>query len=78
MAYTTWYSFPMDIRIAIEELVAAGWSETRIAEALGNGTKQPTINRIKRGKTKNPGFELGMAIIRLHEQVLGEEKQSVA
>jgi|GEM_PF-7037081 len=60
----------MDIQTAVKELVDAGWSENRIAEAVGHGTKQPTINRIKLGKTKHPRYELGVLIVELHKQVV--------
>lgn len=45
---------------AISDLIAAGWSEARIAKAVG--CSQATINRIKRGKQKNVGYTTGTAI----------------
>lgn len=52
---------------AIQVLVAADWTETKIASAVG--TKQPTINRIKSGKQESCSYELGAALISLAESV---------
>lgn len=59
----------MHLSQAIVELLDAGWSEPRIAAAVG--TSQSTVNRIKHGlHTKGPGFEVGNAILRLHSAQL--------
>lgn len=62
----------MDIRTAINELMEAGYSESQIAREVSVTAHQPTIHRIKTGKTRNPGYELGNAIIELHRKVLGD------
>lgn len=53
----------MTPQAAILALVAADWTEARIATATG--TNQPTVNRIKSGKQKTCAFELGAALIAL-------------
>lgn len=53
----------MNPHAAVLSLLAADWTETRIAEAAGVG--QSTINRIKHCATKRVGFELGQKLIAL-------------
>jgi len=48
---------------AVQALVKAGWSESRIAKEVG--TSQPTIHRLKRGSQKTVAFEVGAALLRL-------------
>ncbi|WP_447940117.1 hypothetical protein [Pseudoxanthomonas mexicana] len=50
---------------AVQVLVAAKWSEARIAKAAG--TSQPTIHRLKRGSQRTVAFEVGAELIRLAE-----------
>lgn len=52
-------------RYAVQALVAAEWTESRIATACG--TSQSTINRVKHGRQQSVSFELGSALIRLAE-----------
>ena len=52
-------------RYAVQALVAAEWTESRIATACG--TSQSTINRVKHGRQRSVSFELGSALIRLAE-----------
>jgi transcriptional regulator with XRE-family HTH domain len=62
----------MKLSQLVNELVKAGLSEEEIADRLtakGVATTQPTINRIKSGKTKNPGFVLGNALVDLHQEM---------
>jgi IS30 family transposase len=55
---------------AVQALVAAKWSESRIAKAAG--TSQPTIHRLKRGSQKTVAFEVGAELIRLASGVASE------
>jgi predicted XRE-type DNA-binding protein len=48
----------------IEELVASGLSEGKIAGIVG--ASQPTINRIRNGKIKDAKHRLGSALVQLH------------
>lgn len=52
---------------AIADLNSAGYSDGEIAKQAG--TTQPTINRIKNLKHKNPGFSIGQAILDLKKRV---------
>lgn len=52
---------------AVQRLVQANWSESRIAKAAG--TSQPTIHRLKRGIQRTVAFELGTQLVRLAESV---------
>lgn len=52
---------------AVIALVAAGWSESRIAREAK--TSQPTIHRIKRGEMpRGPSFAVSQAVIELAER----------
>lgn len=62
----------MNISKLIQDLLDAGYSEARIAEEVSCPTSQATINRIKTGERKSVRFELGMAIIELHQRVTAE------
>lgn len=56
----------------IDDLVKAGLREAAIADrikAAGVQTSQPTINRIKSGAIKSVKYELGQALINLHDEV---------
>lgn len=53
-------------RLTSEVLDAYGYSEAQLAEQLG--TTQVTIHRIKKGKTKNPGYSIGVELVRLHSE----------
>jgi transcriptional regulator with XRE-family HTH domain len=46
---------------AVETLIARGWTEAAIADAVG--VTQPTINRIKGGAV--PAYDTGLAIVNL-------------
>jgi transcriptional regulator with XRE-family HTH domain len=46
-------------------LDAYGWTETQLAERLE--TNQPTVNRIKRGRSKSPRFDLATRLIALYD-----------
>lgn len=56
---------------AVQALVAAKWSESRIAKAAG--TSQPTIHRLKRGTQRTVAFEVGAELIRLAADVAAEQ-----
>lgn len=58
----------------IEDLLAKGLNEQEIASRItvkGVRTTQPTINRIKSGVMKSPRYDLGAALIDLHNDVMG-------
>jgi hypothetical protein len=61
---------------AVIDLVAAGWTEARIAAAVS--TTQPTINRIKRGGQRTCNFELGQALTELAAKHVTPSKRRVA
>jgi DNA-binding XRE family transcriptional regulator len=47
---------------AVKKLIRAGWTETRIAEAVGSS--QPAINRIKRNQGKRgPAWQLANKLV---------------
>lgn len=51
----------------IQEIVAKGWSEAKIAKRVG--CTQPAINRLKRGLRKDTPYTLGDALVQLHREV---------
>lgn len=57
----------MNPQAAIRALVAAHWSETKIADRVG--VSQSTVNRVKAGKPAK--YELGAALIDLAREVVG-------
>ena len=59
---------------AVQALVAAKWSESRIAKAAG--TSQPTIHRLKRGMQRTVAFEVGAELIRLAIDLAEEQPSS--
>lgn len=60
----------MDPQTAVNKLIAAGWSELRIAREAK--TNQPTINRIKRGTSRDCMYQLGVRLVVLAEQLPDE------
>lgn len=62
----------------IEDLRAAGLRDAHIAARCGAG--QPTIWRIRRGKTRDPRLSVVRALVDLHASVCGPqaERQSDA
>lgn len=54
---------------AVRYLLAADWSEDRIASEIGSS--QPTVNRIKRGRQVL--WEVGSAVIALALRVRAEQ-----
>jgi predicted transcriptional regulator len=59
-----------DMTIAI--LKGMDHSEQSLAKLVG--TSQPTIHRIRTGRTKNPGYTVGVAIENLYSQLPKDEK----
>lgn len=60
-----------DPRFLIQELISAGMNDGTIVDALkadGVEVSVPTINRIKNGKIKRTGFDIGSALVRLHKK----------
>lgn len=64
------------LQIALNGLAERGWSETKIAQEVG--TTQPTINRIKKGKTRSPSYEVGAGILSLHASRRAPPSKGVA
>jgi len=52
----------------LNDLRAAKVSQQDIAAFCGDGTGQTTIADIAKGKTKNPSYKVGFAIIALHKK----------
>jgi hypothetical protein len=64
-------SMSTDPRFLIQELIGAGMKEGQIVAALkadGVEVSVPTINRIKNGLIKRTGFDIGIALMRLHKK----------
>lgn len=57
----------MQWKILINSLIESGMSEKSIALAVGN-TTQPTIHRLKTGKTPEPKHALGERLIDLSKE----------
>ncbi len=58
-------------RIIIEQLIQSGMKEVEITDAVkaeGVEVTGATINRIRHGKIKRTGYDIGMALARLHER----------
>jgi predicted XRE-type DNA-binding protein len=51
----------MDWKTLIENLTAKGWKQQQIAEFCG--CQQSVISELATGKTKNPRFSTGQALI---------------
>lgn len=67
----------MEPKKVIEDLIASGKSEAWIAaevNRIGGGqvVTQPTINRIKRGRSSNPSYRLVSLLLRVHETACRE------
>lgn len=57
----------------IQQLVESGMKECEIGEALradGTPVSDATVNRIKSGQIKRTGFDIGIALMRLHRRTL--------
>ncbi len=57
----------MDWMKLLDELAAAGWSQTRIADRCGVG--QATVSDLSRGIAAEPKFGFGDALRHLHKEV---------
>src|SRR5688500_8847269 len=60
----------------IQQLLESGMKECEIGEALradGTSVSDATLNRIKSGLIKRTGFDIGMALMRLHRRTLSGE-----
>lgn len=55
-----------DFQRIISDLVAVGWSERALARKFG--VTQPSISQLKTGRTKQPKYDLGAALVRLHKE----------
>jgi hypothetical protein len=77
LGYSKAYSLRrMDPQAAVAKLVDAGWSELRIAKAAR--TNQPTINRIKRGASRDCMYSLGVRLVSLAEGLEPTQSPAVA
>lgn len=56
----------MDWKVLIEELEAAGLTQTDIADQ--SGCSQPYVSQLKSGTRRNPDFTRGQALITLHKK----------
>lgn len=64
----------MEPKKAIEDLIAAGKSEAWIAAEINQlageqAITQPTVNRIKRGRSANPGYLAVNLLLQVHSAV---------
>ena len=73
LAYKSAIIDPMSIKIPstdfkriIIDLVSVGWNERALGRKFG--VTQPTISQLKTGKTKQPKYDLGAALVRLHKE----------
>ena len=64
----------MELKAIIGELLAAGWTQARIAEKAG--CSQPTISEIASGTTENPRFRIAAALIDLHRKECGRRRRT--
>lgn len=65
----------MDWKTTVTEILDwSGLSEADVASRVG--TTQPTINRIKRGVTKTPTYDVGDALRRMHKSELRKRQRS--
>lgn len=66
-------------RFIIEKLVEAGMTEAAITEevrASGVEVTAATINRIRHGKIKRTGYDIGAALVRLQERRLPQRQSA--
>lgn len=62
----------------LADLRAAGYTQTKLAKLLKTG--QSTLSELSSGKTTNPSFELGNALVAIHTRVMSrpESRRQVA
>ena len=66
----------MDMKSAVNELLAKGRNTFTLADELG--TTQATVSRISTGKTKSPRYETAKRIEALWEKECGAKTHSAA
>jgi len=59
----------------VRDLVAAGWREAAIANAVG--VTQPRISQIKHGKPTRIGFDVGTKLMKLHKKEMKKFQERV-
>jgi predicted transcriptional regulator len=64
----------MEVSRMLNDLVDSGLSEGEIATRVGS--TQPTVHRIKSGKTADPHYQVGKAIERLYRDRFPNEPTS--
>lgn len=52
-------------RVVAETMEAYNWTEVDLAKRIG--ITQPSLNRIRRGQTKEPRFTVGVKLVALWE-----------
>lgn len=60
-----------DFKKIIAALMRRGFTEQDLVDAVqaaGIPCSQPTINRIKNGLIRTPSYDLGVCLVKLHEQ----------
>lgn len=62
----------MDWKTLIENLTAKGWKQQQIADYCG--CEQSVISDLATGKTKNPRFSTGQALIKMGKRKAPAEK----
>lgn len=56
----------------LSEIKEVGLTDMAIAEVIG--TSQPSVTRLRNGQTKEPGYSIGTAILRLHRRICAKKK----
>lgn len=67
---------PMNWKTIIAELNAAGLSQGKIADLLC--ISQPSVSDIANGKTKNPSWQIGDALLKLHRKEVRRARAKAA
>jgi len=64
----------MTPKYAVETLIARGWTEAAIAEAIG--VSQPTVHRVKNGII--PAWDTGSALVELAKNEKAKRRRAAA
>jgi transcriptional regulator with XRE-family HTH domain len=62
----------MDWKALIADLEGAGLTQKDIAEAAG--CSQPYVSQLKAGQRRGPDYEIGKALVELHQQKRPDRK----
>lgn len=66
----------MDWKNIISEITAAGYTQVEIADFVG--ISQPSVCDIANGKTKNPAWQIGDALLRMRKKAASRRAQQKA